>query len=717
MTSTFTTNKTLELPANGDYVNTWNIPVNSDMTVIDTALGGTTNLNATSGSATLTYTQYRPLILSVTGAVSANVTYTIPSGVGGQWIVRNAMTDSSGGPWDLIFASGGGGTSVIVSRGFTTTIYSDGTNISYSDSRLSTAAGSNRQIQYNNNGVLGASSTFVYDASGNVGIGTASPAYKLDVQGGRAVVSPASEAFAVGLRYNASTDGVWLGSPSANALQISSFSGTPYLNITSSGNVGIGTASPNTKLEVRSSALADSIRWTDNTNSTAFLGTIAAASTIYTNTSLAFGTGSATFSEKMRIDSSGNVGIGTASPTNKLTVNGNINANNYYIINSGTTDAGVLGFSNSNGPALQMWGSATASSGAMIFTTAGTEAMRITSAWNVGIGTSSPGAKFQVIGSTTISSQVNVAAVIGSSVTSDLLLGSVNGNTPFVASQGAYPLSFRTNANERMRIDSSGNVTVGTTNAGNTLRYLDVQNTDTGSSAGSIMRLITSNAAASGNTTVDIVKYKTGGFYINNNETDAAAFTAFNVGASERMRIDSSGNLNIGSSSNITGNSRLSVVNTNSAEWVLALQVGNTTNGVLITNVSGTAGYSAMIFYNNGTSYSTCGSISVTGSSTSFNTSSDYRMKENINTLTTGLATIGALNPVTYDWIGTQEKGEGFIAHELAEIIPLAVTGEKDAVDKNGKMKPQGVDYSKVVVHLVAAIQELSAKVAALEGK
>jgi hypothetical protein len=84
--------------------------------------------------------------------------------------------------------------------------------------------------------------------------------------------------------------------------------------IDTSGNVGIGTTSINTKLHVVSSALADSIRWTDNTNSTGLLAQIAGASTIYTNTSLAFGTGSAIFSEKMRIDSSGNVGIGTTSP-------------------------------------------------------------------------------------------------------------------------------------------------------------------------------------------------------------------------------------------------------------------------------------------------------------------------------------------------------------------------------------------------------------------
>ena len=91
-------------------------------------------------------------------------------------------------------------------------------------------------------------------------------------------------------------------------------------------------------------------------------------------------------------------------------------------------------------------------------------------------------------------------------------------------------------------------------------------------------------------------------------------------------------------------------------------------------------------------------------------------MKENVASMTNGLATIAALKPIVYDWISTKEKGEGFLAHELQAIIPLAVTGEKDAVDENGVPRYQGIDYSKIVVYLVAAIQELSAKVAALEA-
>jgi hypothetical protein len=160
MASSFTTNKVLEKPGNGDYVDTWNVPVNGDMDIIDQAFGGVTSLNATGGSATLTDTQYRSLVLSISGAMSANVTYTIPSGKGGQWIVRNTTTDASGGPWSVTVASGGGGTSIVIPRQVNTTIFSDGTNIA-----VATTAGINGQVTYNSGGVLTGSSNMAFDGS------------------------------------------------------------------------------------------------------------------------------------------------------------------------------------------------------------------------------------------------------------------------------------------------------------------------------------------------------------------------------------------------------------------------------------------------------------------------------------------------------------------------------------------------------------------------
>ncbi len=134
MVSTFTTNKGIEKPGNGDYVDTWSTPVNADFDIIHQAFGGVTNLNAAAGNATLTSTQYRSLVLNVTGTIAGAVTYTIPSGVGGQWIVINGTT----GGFGVIIASAGGGTSYTVTNGNRMIVFSDGTNIrtSFSESAI-----------------------------------------------------------------------------------------------------------------------------------------------------------------------------------------------------------------------------------------------------------------------------------------------------------------------------------------------------------------------------------------------------------------------------------------------------------------------------------------------------------------------------------------------------------------------------------------------------
>ena len=176
-----TTNKGLIQPANGSYVDTWDQPVNNDWSYIDTAFGGAVSLNATGISAhTLTLTEYRPLIIEVTGAISNNVVYTIPSGIGGQWIVINNTTDATGGPWTISFTCAGSGYSISCPRATTTNLMCDGVNVNFADGRPGSPGGSNTQVQYNNNGTLAGSSNFVFTGT-NVGIGTSSPAGKLDI--------------------------------------------------------------------------------------------------------------------------------------------------------------------------------------------------------------------------------------------------------------------------------------------------------------------------------------------------------------------------------------------------------------------------------------------------------------------------------------------------------------------------------------------------------
>lgn len=128
MTSTFTKNKSIEKAANGSYTDVWDGPVNDDFDFIDAALGSVTSLNATGGSATLSASQYRSLFLTISGAISAPVTYTIPSNVGGMWVVFNSTTDSSGGPHAITIQGGGSGTTVTVPRQTRVVVVSDGAN-------------------------------------------------------------------------------------------------------------------------------------------------------------------------------------------------------------------------------------------------------------------------------------------------------------------------------------------------------------------------------------------------------------------------------------------------------------------------------------------------------------------------------------------------------------------------------------------------------------
>jgi hypothetical protein len=128
------------------------------------------------------------------------------------------------------------------------------------------------------------------------------------------------------------------------------------------------------------------------------------------------------------------------------------------------------------------------------------------------------------------------------------------------------------------------------------------------------------------------------------------------------------------------------------------------------------------LFYNNGFT-SLVGQISISGSTASYLSVSDYRLKDDVAPMKGALATVAQLKPVTYKWKADGSDGQGFIAHELQAVVPDCVTGDKDAVDDEGKPKYQGVDTSFLVATLTAALQEshqlikdLQVRVAALEA-
>jgi hypothetical protein len=129
---------------------------------------------------------------------------------------------------------------------------------------------------------------------------------------------------------------------------------------------------------------------------------------------------------------------------------------------------------------------------------------------------------------------------------------------------------------------------------------------------------------------------------------------------------------------------------------------------------SGSGSRNMIIFGLNNTGYA---AISTNGTTITYGTSSDYRLKTNVTPLIDSTAKVKALKPCSYSWVKAPEiQSQGFLAHELAEIVPQAVVGEKDAVNADGSIKSQQVDLSYVIPLLTAALQEAFARIEALEA-
>jgi hypothetical protein len=252
--------------------------------------------------------------------------------------------------------------------------------------------------------------------------------------------------------------------------------------------------------------------------------------------------------------------------------------------------------------------------------------------------------------------------------------------------------------------DASGNVGIGTSSPS---YKLQVAPEGSGGDQLAVFNDTTNAWTANGGTVLaDFYAQTTliSGIKMSSGSPTSGYLTFHTGGNTERMRIDGSGNLLVGTTS-LNG------------RMTLAYSAGN---GVSIQNNSGSSSNGIIFLYGG----SSVGSVSINSGSTSFNTSSDYRLKENIAPMTGALDKVSALKPVTYTWKADGSDSQGFIAHELAEIVPECVTGEKDAVDADGKPVYQGIDTSFLVATLTAAIQEqqemienLTARLSALEEK
>ena len=277
-------------------------------------------------------------------------------------------------------------------------------------------------------------------------------------------------------------------------------------------------------------------------------------------------------------------------------------------------------------------------------------------------------------------------------------------NTIQISDGSSGFIKFETaNGTERMRIDSSGHVGIGMTSApvgsdtclsiyNSATPRIKLHNSTTGSASGDGGELNMSGSD----------------FIIENRESGNLEFF---TNGSERMRIISTGKIFIGTTAAVRGSEQISV-DAGSAD-VIASKTHAA--GMVLRKASFTNGF-LLLFERDDNGYAV-GSITSDGSSTTYTTSSDYRLKENIEPMQNGLDRVKQLNPVKFEWKQTGLESEGFIAHEVDKIYSECIHGEKDGE------RMQTMDYGRITPLLVKAIQEqqtiiddLKTRIETLEG-
>jgi len=276
--------------------------------------------------------------------------------------------------------------------------------------------------------------------------------------------------------------------------------------------------------------------------------------------------------------------------------------------------------------------------------------------------------------------------------------GTTSGTALNMAGDTSGVLQLATNGSTTaLTVDTSQNVGIGTTsptNFGSNFKMLAVQGSDYG---------VIQGISNSGSTTVEMMGASGIGYV----GTRTNHPLALRTNDTERMRIDTSGNVGIGITAN-PDNNRLQVKQS-AANACVGVYAGTGSPGGLVN------------WYKNDNTY--LASVTFSGATVTYGTGSDYRLKENIMPIGNALEKVSALKPVSFNWKDDGSYGESFIAHELQELYPTAVNGTKDAVDSEGNPRYQGIDPSKLVALLTAAIQEqqtiindLKARITALEG-
>ena len=540
--------------------------------------------------------------------------------------------------------------------------------------------------------------------------------------------------------------------------QVKANNSTALMTITETGNVGIGTTSPASTIS-GSAAVLHLYDGTNNNLASLALqaGTVGSKWEIGALSSNALG-----FfddgSERVRIDSSGNVGIGNSSPAGygKFVVEGTATQ---LALNASSGKARVGFFENGQG---RFYIDTLNGSDGLAFVDAdgSTERMRIDSSGNVGIGLT-PSYPLHVG-----TSGAGIKGFFTNTQDADLTFNLSSGVSLVTPTTGI--LAFGTSSTERMRIDSSGNVLVGKTSTGDYVTGLEIQ------PSGAVLAYRTSGPSGlfgrtndgeilrftSNSSIVGRIGVSSPAIYIGSGDVgvrfDGANDRIRPVGNASNLEAIRDNAIDLGDSAARFKDLYLSGINyvgkttynnddigvilaATNTSWFTAQSI--TPLGVNRKGVDGT-----LIQFTN--DQAGCGTISCSGTTTSYNTSSDYRLKENVVEITGALDRVNQLQPKRFNFISDADTTyDGFLAHEVQDIVPEAIHGEKDAVkeeeyeitpavlDDDGNVVTeaemgtrevpdyQGIDQSKLVPLLTKAIQEqqtiidnLTTRIEALEG-
>lgn len=653
----------LELGTTGTNINVANSPVTSSGNItLNIPTASATNRGALSSTDWSTFNnKQNALTLTTTGnsgsATLVGATLNIPTytlaGLGGQPLLTNPVT--------------GTGTSGYLTR-FT--------------------------------GTSTVGNSVIFDNGSQIGIGTTSPAYKLDVTGqvkakdsGFQFISEPLDVTTFGyLGIGQFSNGAFVGTvagtnPVSDILRLGT-SGSERMRITSAGNVGIGTTSPSSILHLATSAGTASKLWFGQAATAAWsIGNNASANTF----SIIDEQFSAT---RLFISSAGNVGIGTSSPDRKLTISGSdtvlravSNTGNVYIqMDSGTTSSYIGQVGN-----------------AMYFDNGGSERMRITSSGNVGIGTTSPSNKLVVSANDVFNQDSSGQIVIrGATTPAKALLIGVD-----TTSNYGYLQSIEQGTSIRPLVlqPFAGNVGIGTSSPE---CQLHIAKQATGGDGGFLF-LDNSAASTLGNKAGIRFATDTGGSFsgyagyfecVNTNAGNGAADLTFGTwnGSSrgERMRITSGGNVLIGSSGS-SGTYRLQSFGQGSTgSWSALFASGNSTShGISIYTLgdrsSDTTYTSISAGDDNTTRFRVFGNGNVQNVNNSYGAISDIKLKENIVDATPKLEDLLKVKVRNYNLIGEESKQIGVIAQELEEVFPGMIDESEDfeskeveVIDENG---------------------------------